>query len=129
LLDIDLEGERTGIDLGKILSTTYNIPFIYVTDYDDHETFFEGLKSKHDNFLVKTKPHLDTKQVVRAIQTALQRDKTENNKSKDALLCFTDYMENIKELSSTQVSQVPLPYDKIALITTNSNKLNESKTK
>ena len=46
LLDIDLEGEQTGIDLGKILSTNYNIPFIYVTDYDDSETFFEGLKKR-----------------------------------------------------------------------------------
>ena len=130
LLDIDLEGEQTGIDLGKILSETYNIPFIYVTDYDDNETFFEGLKTKHDNFLVKTKPHLDIQQIVRAIQTALQRNKKETNTfTKEALLCFTDYIENIKEHSSTQVSQVPLPYATIALITTNSTTLNESKTK
>tara|TARA_R110002012_G_scaffold308585_2_gene514905 strand:+ start:1319 stop:2158 length:840 start_codon:yes stop_codon:yes gene_type:complete len=130
LLDIDLEGEQTGIDLGKILSTSYNIPFIYVTDYDDNETFFEGLKTKHDNFLVKTKPHLDIQQVVRAIQTALERTKkTKPLPTKDALLCFTDYIENVKEQGSTQVSQVPLPYSNIALITTNSTKLNESKTK
>ena len=130
LLDIDLEGEQTGIDLGKILSETYNIPFIYVTDYDDNETFFEGLKTKHENFLVKTKPHLDIQLVVRAIQTALQRNKKEPNTfTKEALLCFTDYIEKIKEHSSTQVSQVPLPYATIALITTNSTTLNESKTK
>ncbi len=130
LLDIELEGEQTGIDLGKILSTTYDVPFIYVTDYDDNETFFEGLKTKHDNFLVKTKPHLDTQQVVRAIQTALQRTKKEKSlPPKDALLCFTDYIENIKEQGSSQVSQVPLPYSTIAIITTNSTKLNESKTK
>jgi DNA-binding response OmpR family regulator len=130
LLDIDLEGEQTGIDLGKILSTSYNIPFIYVTDYDDNETFFEGLKTKHDNFLVKTKPHLDTQQVVRAIQTALQRNKNEKSlHTKEALLCFTDYIENIKEQGTNQISQVPLPYSNIALITTNSTKLNESKTK
>ena len=130
LLDIDLDGEQTGIDLGNILSTTYNIPFIYVTDYDDNETFFEGLKTKHDNFLVKTKPHLDTQQVVRAIQTALQRSKKDNSPpTKNALLCFTDYIENIKEHGSNQLSQVPLPYSSIALITTNSTKLNETKTK
>lgn len=130
LLDINLQGEQTGIDLGKILSSTYNIPFIYITEQDDNETFFEGLKTKHDNFLVKTKPHLDSQQVVRAIQTALQRNKNETSApAKEALLCFTDYIENIKEHGTNQLSQVPLPYSNIALITTNSTKLNEAKTK
>lgn len=129
LLDIDLEGEQTGIDLGRILSSTYKIPFIYVTDYDDSETFFEGLKSQHDNFLVKTKPHLDTKQVVRAIQTALHRERRENQSvQKDALLCFTDYIENTKEHGSTQVSQVPVPFEEIVLITTNSTEQDVQKS-
>lgn len=130
LLDIDLEGERTGIDLGKILSSSYKIPFIYVTDYDDNETFFESLQTSHDNFLVKTKPHLDTKQVIRAIQTALSRSKKEKDfPLKDALLCFTDYIENTKEHNSSQVSQVPVPLEEVALITTNSNQIDEAKTR
>lgn len=130
LLDIDLEGEQTGIDLGKILSSTYKIPFIYVTDYDDNETFFESLQTNHDNFLVKTKPHLDTKQVVRAIQTALGRSRKEVGLlTKDALLCFTDYIENTKEHNSSQVSQVPVSLEEIALITTNSTKKDEEKTR
>lgn len=130
LLDIDLEGERTGIDLGKILSATYKIPFIYVTDYDDNETFFKSLQTSHDNFLVKTKPHLDTKQVVRAIQTALVRSKKEIGlSSQEALLCFTDYIENTKEHNSSQVSQVPVSLEEIALITTNSSEIDPSKTR
>ncbi len=128
LLDIDLEGEQTGIDLGKILGETYNIPFIYVTDYDDKETFFEGLKTRHDNFLVKTKPHLDTQEVVRAIQTALHRQKKDAFPKIEALICYTDYLENTKCQGNHQISQVPLLYENIVLITTNSTKLNESKT-
>lgn len=129
LLDIELEGEQTGIDLGRILDETYKIPFIYVTDYDDNETFFEGLKTRHDNFLVKTKPKLEIKQVIRAIQTALQRQKKETTPTTEALLCYTDYLENTKDHGNHQISQVPLPYGNIVLITTNSTKLNESKTK
>ena len=129
LLDIDLEGEQTGIDLGKILSEDYNIPFIYVTDYGDNETFFEGLKTHHENFLVKTKPHLDTKQVVRAIQTALHRNKIEPASGlKDALLCFTDYIGQTKDHNSTQVSQVPVPLEEIILLTTNSSEKDEHKS-
>lgn len=129
LLDIDLQGEQTGIDLGRILDETYKIPFIYVTDYDDNETFFEGLKTRHDNFLVKTKPKLEIKQVIRAIQTALQRQKKETIPTTNALLCYTDYLENTKDHGNHQISQIPLPYENIVLITTNSTKLNESKTK
>ncbi len=129
LLDIDLEGEQTGIDLGKILYTDYKIPFIYVTDYDDNETFYESLQTHHENFLVKTKPHLDTKQVVRAIQTALHRDKRPFEPNlKDALLCFTNYIGQTKEHNSTQVSQVPVPFEEIVLITTNSTEINERKS-
>lgn len=129
LLDIDLEGEQTGIDLGKMLSNTYKIPFIYITDYDDNETFFESLQTQHDNFLVKTKPHLDTKQVVRAIQTGLHRNKKEAVLDlKDALLCFTDYIGQTKDHDSQQVSQVPVPLEEIVLITTNSTEKDERKS-
>jgi DNA-binding response OmpR family regulator len=128
LLDIDLQGEQTGIDLGKILDGSYKIPFIYITEYDDNETFFEGLKTGHDNFLVKTKPKLDSNQVIRAIQTALQRQKKETAPTA-ALLCYTDYLENTKDHGNHQISQVPLPYENMVLITTNSTTLNESKTK
>lgn len=128
LLDINLEGEPTGIDLGKMLDENHKIPFIYVTDYDDNETFFEGLKTGHDNFLVKTKPKLDINQVIRAIQTALQRQKKKTVTTTNALLCYTDYLENTKDHGNHQISQVPLPYENIVLITTNSTKINESKT-
>ncbi|SDX26780.1 response regulator transcription factor [Aequorivita viscosa] len=129
LLDIDLEGEKSGIDLGKILAFDYKIPFIYVTDYDDNETFFESLQTEHENFLVKTKPRLDTKQVIRAIQTALHRKKKKEASSfKDGLLCFADYIGQTKDFNSTQVSQIPIPFEEIVLITTNSTEKNEQKS-
>ncbi|WP_034259034.1 response regulator transcription factor [Aequorivita capsosiphonis] len=130
LLDIDLEGALSGIDLGKILSTSYNIPFIYVTDYDDNETFFEGLQTHHENFLVKTKPHLDTKQVVRAIQTALSRNKKQTpTHCKDAILCFTNYITNVKNHGNQTVSELPVLFVDIAMITTKSTQPNLEKSK
>ena len=124
LLDIDLEGEQTGIDLGKILSEDYKIPFIYVTDYDDNETFFKSLKTDHESFLIKTKPHLDTEQVLRAIQTALHRNKKELSlPRRDALLCFPEYIGKSNYYAANQVSQVPIRLDDIILITNNSLKM------
>src|SRR5690606_8935082 len=98
-------------------------------DYDDNQTFFESLQTQHESYLVKTKPHLDTNQVVRAIQTALHRKKKEPVVIlKDALMCFTDYIGQTKNHSSQQISQVPVPLDEIILITTDSTEIDECKT-
>lgn len=53
LLDIDLQGEHNGIYLGNLLKKEYSIPFIYVTDLDDDQTFYESLQTKHDDFIPK----------------------------------------------------------------------------
>ena len=36
LVDIQLHGKNTGIELGKVLKTTYNKPFIFITASSDH---------------------------------------------------------------------------------------------
>lgn len=129
LLDICLEGTLTGIDLGKMLHQEYKLPFIYVTDYEDDETFFEGLNTNCEHYLVKTKPHLDIKQVVRSIQTALHRLRKEQGLGvKDALLCFTDYIGQTRENNCTQISQIPVPFEEIVVVTTNSTKKNIRKS-
>lgn len=38
LLDINLFGEKTGIDLAKEINKNYNIPFLYLTSYGDADT-------------------------------------------------------------------------------------------
>ncbi len=119
LLDIELKGNKTGIDLGEKLSGEYDIPFIYVTDYNDDETFYKSLATKHDQFLVKTKPHLDTKELLRAIQTVLvKRSNQEPQVPKKSILCYTGYINNLKQLAKDSVSQVPVPYQEITIITT-----------
>jgi len=35
ILDIGIEGDKTGIDLGHIINKRYNIPFIYLTSYTE----------------------------------------------------------------------------------------------
>ncbi len=119
LLDIELNGTRTGIDLGAKLSMEYGIPFIYVTDYGDDETFYKSLVTKHEQFLVKTKPHLDTKELLRAIQTVLAKIRNQELQvTKKSILCYTGYINNLKELAKDSVSQVPVPYQEITIITT-----------
>lgn len=53
LIDIKLRGDKTGIDLGKILLQDDRIPFIYLTSYTDALTLSEAKKTRPSGYLVK----------------------------------------------------------------------------
>lgn len=118
LLDINLQGKKDGIDLGKILHSKYKIPFIYVTDLDDVTTFQKGLHSNHEQFIVKTKPRLNMDDVMRAIQTVLHK-KQENQLDfqKEAIIGLVGYLDEVKDYGKGGVSRVPVPFKDIAFFT------------
>ena len=120
LLDIHLKGKRSGLDLGKILTTEKDIPFIYVTKHEDNATFLKGLETKHDQYIVKTKPRLDLDQVIRAIHTTLSRKQQNNNNNsstKKGILALTDYLDELKVNGPQSLSKIPIRYDDIAFFT------------
>lgn len=132
LLDINLQGEYNGIYLGHLLKTAYNIPFIYVTELDDDQTFYESLKTKQDDFIskkdihlteeeplvIQTKPHLDEKRLLRSIQTVLELHKIEPTPIiKERLMGYVDLPKNIKDFGSNEVSQRPVLIDNIEYLT------------
>jgi DNA-binding response OmpR family regulator len=131
LLDINLEGEQTGFDLGKQLHDVYNIPFIYVTQYEDDATFYKGLHTNHDDFIVKTKPHLNIDELLRKMQTVLHRQQQNQPPTKqEGVMGLIGYLDDIKELDKSQVTRVPVPYQDIVFFTVrpyiNENETEES---
>jgi DNA-binding LytR/AlgR family response regulator len=146
LLDIDLQGEHNGIYLGDLLKTDYNIPFIYVTDLDDDQTFYEGLKTKQADFIskkdislteqvedtivIQTKPHLNEKRLIRSIQTILELYKAAPIPIiKKDIMVYTDYVLKTKNLGKETISQIGIPFKEIAFFTTNTEEIDEVKTK
>ncbi|SDX54720.1 CheY chemotaxis protein or a CheY-like REC (receiver) domain [Lutibacter oricola] len=130
LLDINLQGELTGLDLGKMLSEEYKIPFIYVTEREDNETFYEGLHTNHEDFVVKVNRKIDVEGLIRKIQTVLHRNKAKANKPiKDALLVYVDYIYNLTDLGNVDVSQIPLKFEDVAVITRNTTERDEDQSK
>lgn len=117
LLDIELQGDKTGIDLGKELYEVYKIPFIYVTQFDDDHTFYSGLSTHHELFLVKTKPRLNPKEIIRAVHTVLNKKNEEKNFSKEGVFGLVEYLSNLKEYSNNQVTKVPVKFSDIAFFT------------
>jgi len=118
LLDIDLQGKKDGIDLGRILNSKYNIPFIYVTKRDDATSFQQGLHTNHENYIVKTKPRLNIDDVVRAIHTVLHK-KQENDLliQKEGVIGLVGYLDEVKEYGKAGVTRVPVKYEDIAFFT------------
>jgi len=129
LLDINLQGEATGLDLGRLLSEEYHIPFIYITEYDDDETFYKGLQTQHEHFIVKTKPRLNPKEIVRTIQTVLKKnEKQPDTFTKKGVIGLVDYLDNIKKYSKGTITRVPIAYKDIAFFT-NKDFINENDEK
>lgn len=53
LLDINLFGDKTGIDLANYINIMFKIPFIYLTSYSDTETISELKKTYPVGYLSK----------------------------------------------------------------------------
>ncbi len=56
LMDIHLEGKKSGIELGKIVNKLYNKPFIFITGGNDHE-IKEAFEARPSAYLPKPINH------------------------------------------------------------------------
>ncbi len=53
LLDINLDGEESGIEIGKKLNEELHVPFIYVTSYSDASTVKAAGQTQPSGYIVK----------------------------------------------------------------------------
>lgn len=53
ILDINLESEKTGIDVADYINRNNFIPFIYLTSYSDKETIEKAKQTNPSGFIVK----------------------------------------------------------------------------
>lgn len=133
LLDINLQSEYNGIYLGQLLKNDYHIPFIYVTEIDDDQTFYKALDTGHEDFvskhdlkinpvekelLIQTKPHLDERKLLRAIQNVLKRAEAKKEPLiKDGIMGMLSYLDSIKNMNHSQITKVPVRYNDIVFFT------------
>lgn len=69
LMDINIKGDLTGIDLARTFQVKRSVPIIFITSYEDESTF---IQAKHTGpFAYLTKP-FDPTQLQRNIELALQ---------------------------------------------------------
>lgn len=72
MLDINLDGEMTGLDLAQIINRDYQIPFIFLTSYSDENTLKKASITFPAGYIVKP---FKEKDLVPAIMMALTKHK------------------------------------------------------
>jgi len=70
MLDINLGGGMSGIDLARILDREYGIPFIFLTSYSDDDTVSQAADTYPASYLVKPYKEQD---LAPAVKVALMR--------------------------------------------------------
>lgn len=101
LLDINLQGKKTGIDLGVKLRGHFNVPFIYITDITDDKIFKKALASMPNLYLVKTKPFLNKEELLRHVELVLnlngKQEKHVETSEKQGIFLFTNRVLDLRE--------------------------------
>ena len=69
VLDIEVEGEMDGLEIGSYITNTYGTPIIYLTQFKDLQTFQKAKKAKPVSYL--TKP-VNLWDLIRAIELSLE---------------------------------------------------------
>lgn len=69
LLDINLNGKNTGIELGKMVQNVYKKPFIFITGSHDSHTLNQAVLAKPSAYLLKPANKIS---LLVAIQNAIQ---------------------------------------------------------
>ncbi|MFY0630009.1 MAG: response regulator [Flavobacteriaceae bacterium] len=112
IIDIELQGNLNGFDLGEELSKKHGIPFIYLTDFDSDDNYERGLQTGHEFFFSKKKL-TDEKLFIQTIKTMV-------NKFVDfkGVLGLIEYRSKIREMGMGIIGYVPIDFKNIAFFTT-----------
>ncbi|HAO46304.1 MAG TPA: response regulator transcription factor [Ferruginibacter sp.] len=83
ILDINLESDKTGIDIADYINRNNFIPFIYLTSYSDKETLEKAKQTNPSGFIVKP---FNEKTLYASIEIALANHATQANRHVRVLL-------------------------------------------
>jgi CheY-like chemotaxis protein len=124
LLDINLQGEKDGIDLGEKISTDYHLPFIYLSAFTDEPTLRRARRTNPETFLIKTKPRIDTEQLAVSISMVLNKNKPPEDIDRKGILLLKDYKSDLKEEEIGKVQKKLFRFEDVCWIETDDEKKN-----
>jgi len=78
ILDINIKGDRNGIELAELINNNYKIPFLYLTSYADKATIDKAKQTMPYGYLLKP---FREKELFSSIEMALFRFSKEHKKA------------------------------------------------
>jgi len=99
LLDIQLRGKKSGIELAKELEVNYKLPFIYLTSNSDEATMNRAIGTSPSAFLVKP---LQNEQLLAAIKIAMRLQKLRMETQKERSI----FIHNGKEYEKINLDDI-----------------------
>lgn len=78
LLDVNLEDEKDGIDIGTIINEKYQLPFVYLTSYADKATLDRAKKTRPAGYIVKP---FEEKDILAGLEIAIYNFSTRNTQT------------------------------------------------
>lgn len=94
IIDISLNEISDGIKLGKFIRETHNIPFVYLTSYDDNETISQAKLTEPYGYIIKP---FDPNSLHATMQIALFKFEMEQERNNNFNFMQTSKL-NLKQL-------------------------------
>ena len=108
LLDINLSGEMSGIEIAEKINTQYNIPFIFITSYSDKQTLEKAKFTEPSGYIVKP---FNEASLYSTLEIALYNH-AQKNKRKFPELSFNKINQHLADpISEREFSLLQLIYD------------------
>jgi DNA-binding NarL/FixJ family response regulator len=108
ILDINLESDKTGIDVADYINRNNFIPFIYLTSYSDKETIEKAKQTNPSGFIVKP---FNEKTLYATIEIALANHATNSNKHVPDLSFDKINRQLVTPVSDREFDVIKLLYD------------------
>jgi len=109
-LDINLEQDKSGIDIGAMLTNTFRIPFIYLTSYSDPKTIKSASKTLPETYLTKPFNQVQLFSVLEIVKQKLD--------TKGKSIVIKDGSKKIK-LKNSDIYYIKTDGNYIEVVTTN----------
>ena len=108
LLDINLSGEMSGIEIAEKINRIYNIPFIFITSYSDKQTLEKAKHTEPSGYIVKP---FNEASLYSTLEIALYNH-AQKNKRKFPELSFSKINQYLSDqISEREFSLLQLIYD------------------
>jgi len=108
LLDINLNGEMSGIDIADKINKVYNIPFIFITSYSDKQTLEKAKYTEPSGYIVKP---FNEASLYSTLEIALYNH-AQKNKRKSPALSFDKINNHLSDrITEREFTLLQLIYD------------------